>query len=221
MFKLTRKALHKCRTFTIWWQNGNLYNHYYYYNNHSSTVCLLVHLSFSTGRLFTLPAAFTVHLLHPFLLPTIPLFISPQTLAFSPGSSGEGGNNYYVNKYACCNHIRATDPIRELIAGGWWSGPVCLSDWPAKVAGGARISRLADWRNESRLVLRCMQSCTLNNALWPGHCISASLTVCLLGCLSMKCAVCVCWSVCLYHDPWLWITYTIHQLIALFWFSSA
>lgn len=83
---------------------------------HSSTVCLL--LSFSTGRLFTLPAVFTVHLLPPFLPPSIPPFISPQTLAFSPGSSGEGGNNYYVNKYACCNHIRATDPIRELIAGG-------------------------------------------------------------------------------------------------------
>lgn len=81
----------------------------------SSTVCFLAHLSFSTGRLFTLPAVFTVYLLPP---PPIPSFISPQTLAFSPGSSGEGGNNYYVNKYACCNHIRATDPLRELIAGG-------------------------------------------------------------------------------------------------------
>ncbi len=44
--------------------------------------------------------------------------------------------------------------------------------------------------------------------------MSASLTVCRLGCLSLKCVVCV--SVGLYfcyHNPWLWITFTIHQLI--------
>lgn len=113
---LTKKA--PCLTF-----HGfvSLLNHF-----HSLNVCLLAHLSFSlspsTGKLFTLPAVFTVHLLPHFLPPSIPAFISPQTLAFSPGSSGEGSNNYYVNKYACCNHIRATDPIRELIVGGWLRG---------------------------------------------------------------------------------------------------
>lgn len=56
-----------------------------------------------------------------------------------------------------------------------------------------------------------MQSCTLNNALWPGPCMSASLAVCSPGCTV---CVCVCVGLCFcYHDPWLWITFTIHQLI--------
>lgn len=148
-----------------------------------TVVCLLLSLSCWTGGLFLLFSLVRPPLFFP------PPFISPQTLAFSPGSSGEGGNNYYVNKYACCNHIRATDPIRELIAGGWLRGLaadgqglcVCLTDWPAEAALGRHISGRADWRNESRLVPHCMQSCTLNNALWPGPCPSAGLAVCRWG----------------------------------------
>jgi len=149
-------------------------------------VCVLI--------LFTLPAVFPVH-----LPPLLPLSLShpsslPRPHLPPPGSSGEGGNNYYVNKYACCNHIRATDPIRALIAGGWlWGWRLTVSVRLPLCSGETATNR----RNESRLE----PSCTLNNALWPGpaHLPAAqSVTVC----------VCV-W----YDDPWLWITFTIHQLI--------
>lgn len=76
-----------------------------------SNVCLS---SFSTGRLF--PSC-------SFHCPSPPPFYPSLHLSTDPGLlPWLLCNNYYVNKYACCNHIRATDPIRELIAGGWLCG---------------------------------------------------------------------------------------------------
>lgn len=76
-----------------------------------SNVCLP---SFSTGRLF--PSC-------SFHCPSPPPFYPSLHLSTDPGLlPWLLCNNYYVNKYACCNHIRATDPIRELIAGGWLCG---------------------------------------------------------------------------------------------------
>lgn len=44
--------------------------------------------------------------------------------------------------------------------------------------------------------------------------MSASLAVCSLRCLSLRCALCVCVGLYFcYHHLWLWITFTMHQLI--------
>lgn len=206
---------------------------------HSSTVCLLVHLSFSTGRLFTLPAAFTAPPHHPPTHSSIPTFISPQTLAFSPGSSGEGGNNYYVNKYACCNHIRATDPIRELIAGGWLCGLAadgqglcaCLTGRPRKLgehelAGSQTDVMKAVWWGAACSHVLWIMLFDQDPACLPAS-QSARWVVChwIVQCVLCVC-VCVCVLVCVCAimipgsgslSPYI----SLSPITALFWFSSA